>query len=62
VSRNRIHSTVTHPTRKGWGWSCEDCPAKADGYEGKDQASRVASIHEDPSRDTQGSPAAATKN
>jgi hypothetical protein len=62
VSRNRIHSTVTRPTRKGWGWLCHDCPASADGYEDKDQALRVASIHEDPSRTTQGSPAAATKN
>lgn len=61
MSRNRIHSTITHPTRKGWGWSCEDCPATSDGYESKGQALRVASIHEDPSR-KQGSRAAATKN
>lgn len=58
----RIHSTVTHRTLKGWGWGCQDCHAKADGYDDKDQALRVASIHEDPSREHQGSAAAATKN
>jgi hypothetical protein len=61
VIRHRIHSTITVPTLAGWGWRCDDCPAKADGYDDKDQALRVASIHEDPSR-IQGSPAAATKN
>lgn len=61
MSAARIHSTITRPTRRGWGWHCEDCPAHADGYDDKERALRVASIHEDPS-ETQGShPAAATK-
>jgi hypothetical protein len=50
VNPHRIHSTVTHVTDNGWGFSCEDCPAKADGYRTKTKASRVAAIHADPSR------------
>lgn len=61
MSANRIHSTVTYVTDAGWGWGCETCPAKADGYGSKTKALRVASIHEDPSRKQQGSTAAATR-
>lgn len=61
MNANRIHSTVTYVTEAGWGWGCEDCPAKGDGYDDKDKALRVASIHEDPSREPQGSTAAATR-
>lgn len=59
-----VHRTVTWESNPGgkWRWNCQDCPAKASGYRTEDKALRIASIHEDPSRTTQGSPAAATKN
>lgn len=61
---NQVHTTVTWPVAGGltWAWSCEDCPATSGGYATEARARRVAAIHENPSRTTQGSPAAATKN
>lgn len=58
-----VHRTVTWVTPAGrWRWNCQDCPAKASGYHTEQKARRIAAIHEDPSRNTQGSRAAATKN
>jgi hypothetical protein len=64
VNANQVHSTVTWAADRGesYGWRCQDCPAKADGYPTEKAAHRIARIHEDPSRKTQGRTSAATKN
>lgn len=64
MTPNQIHSTVTWPVAGGltWAWSCEDCPATSGGYATEARAKAIATIHEDPSRKTQGRSPAATKN
>lgn len=48
MNANQIHSTVTYPNRGKYAWSCQDCPAKARGYETEKAAKRIAAIHENP--------------
>jgi hypothetical protein len=64
LAANQVHSTLTWATDRGnrFGWHCQDCPATAEGYTSENHARRIASIHEDPSRTTQGRTSAATKN
>lgn len=50
MNPNQVHSTVTYPKGGKFAWACQDCPAKARGYETEKAAQRIARIHEDPSR------------